>query len=103
MTKNQDRQARIDAILNFLLDVGAYFATVTGVLFSEYLPQIRQSIAIDFTVPGMSKVLGAAFIALLVSFFAKDGKRDDRPIRTRLLEGFAYGVMWSQVLRVIWG
>lgn len=101
--KNQADEVQ-QAIINFLFEFGAYAATVLGVLFSEYLPELRQSIEIEFTTPSISKLFGAAFIALLVSFFMQDGTKDKfQPFKNRLLTHFAYGVMWVQILKVIWG
>jgi hypothetical protein len=89
-----------------LSELGVYLATLFGVLFSRYLPEMARAGDVSRIVlsrPGIGEIILACVVAALVTHIVdsqgdKDGKM--RAIKRRLFSAFASGVMWFQLMQV---
>lgn len=106
MASQKDIQRKLDFLTTALIEFGAYLFSVLGVLFSEYIPALRKSLAIDLDmlIPSLPKVIGAAMVAIVVTFFIEDTESDKiTGIKSRFARHFLFGIAWAQIFSSIIG
>ena len=88
-------------------EFGVYVMAVLGVLSSRYLPaMITQGgdlSRVVLSIPSIGEITSACFIAIVVTVIVdrggdKAGKM--KRIKRRLLNSFAYGMMWFQLVQM---
>ena len=96
----------LEAIKNVFIEFGAYIFTVLGVLFSQYVPILRESLSIPMEklLPTASELIGACVVALIVAIFLEDREKDHfSNVKSKFARYFLYGIAWSEMFSSILG